>query len=169
MKTGNNLTDEWETLSLCKSCNCMTKTLAGKCGKCGALKTKTKSELENNDIEYLESLLRSWISQPSVLEKVLELINANYVPISEVEERVESKMRYRLAQLDWIMILHNAIESRPTSWREDPVYEYRNASDEIWLQVHKEMGLSLFSEKQLKKLKKLKRFLDNTNEDINKT
>ena len=28
-------------ISLCKNCNCMTKTIEGKCGKCGASKTAT--------------------------------------------------------------------------------------------------------------------------------
>ena len=27
-----------EDISLCKSCYCMTKTIKGKCGKCGARK-----------------------------------------------------------------------------------------------------------------------------------
>ena len=47
--------------------------------------------------------------------------------------------------LDWKQILHKAIQSRPTSWRvENPVAEYRNASDCIAGQVvsaMKEKGL----------------------------
>ncbi len=34
-------------------------------------------------------------------------------------------------RLDWIKILDTAIKNRRTSWGEDPVYEWRNASDEI--------------------------------------
>jgi len=42
--------------------------------------------------------------------------------------------------LDWKQILHKAIQSRPTSWRvENPVAEYRNASDCIAQQVISEM------------------------------
>jgi len=38
--------------------------------------------------------------------------------------------------LDWPQILHKAIQSRPTSWHdENPVAEYRNASDCIASQV----------------------------------
>lgn len=30
--------DFYEDISVCKSCHCMTHTVAGRCGKCGALK-----------------------------------------------------------------------------------------------------------------------------------
>ena len=46
--------------------------------------------------------------------------------------KYSSQLSYDLARLDWILILHNAIESRPTSWGERPVVEWRNASDEVW-------------------------------------
>ena len=42
--------------------------------------------------------------------------------------------------LDWKQILSRAIQSRPTSWRvENPVTEYRNASDCIASEVIQEM------------------------------
>ena len=42
--------------------------------------------------------------------------------------------------LDWKQILYKAVQSRPTSWRvENPVTEYRNASDCIAQQVIHEM------------------------------
>lgn len=42
--------------------------------------------------------------------------------------------------LDWRQILYKAVQSRPTSWRVDnPVGEYRNASDCIAQQVIQEM------------------------------
>lgn len=41
------------------------------------------------------------------------------------------ELEYELALLDWIAILARAIESRPTSWGQDPVIEWRNASDEV--------------------------------------
>ena len=40
-------------------------------------------------------------------------------------------LRIELFQLDWIKILDRAIKMRPTSWKKDPVLEWRNASDEI--------------------------------------
>ena len=33
--------------------------------------------------------------------------------------------------LDWSKILYNAIQSRKLSWNENPVKEWRNASDEV--------------------------------------
>ena len=44
-----------------------------------------------------------------------------------------------LACLDWIKILDDAIENRPTSWSEFPVSEWKNASDETFMSVLKEM------------------------------
>jgi hypothetical protein len=41
------------------------------------------------------------------------------------------ELKYQLYTLDWIGILKAAIESRPTSWGDDPVREWRNASDEV--------------------------------------
>jgi len=41
------------------------------------------------------------------------------------------EIRVQLYQLDWIQILAEAIRMRPTSWNENPVREWRNASDEI--------------------------------------
>lgn len=37
-----------------------------------------------------------------------------------------------LARLDWSKILRNAIENRRSSWGNDVVREWRNASDEIF-------------------------------------
>lgn len=41
-------------------------------------------------------------------------------------------LKYELAKLDWIKILKDAIESRPTSWGTDIVREWRNAGDEVY-------------------------------------
>ena len=40
-----------------------------------------------------------------------------------------------LARLDWREVLRYAIESRPTSWSEKPVVEWRNAGDTIFCGV----------------------------------
>jgi len=37
-----------------------------------------------------------------------------------------------LARLDWRLILMDAVKSRPTSWSERPVTEWRNAGDCIF-------------------------------------
>ncbi len=44
----------------------------------------------------------------------------------------EEKLKQKIARLDWIKILDNAIKIRPTSWGTDIVREWRNASDTIW-------------------------------------
>ncbi len=51
------------------------------------------------------------------------LIADNYI-----EKR---ELRRILFKLDWKEILYNAIKNRPTSWNENPVLEWRNASDTI--------------------------------------
>lgn len=48
-------------------------------------------------------------------------------------------VRGLIHNLNWSKILHSAIESRKTSWKEDPVYEWRNASDEICMAFFREM------------------------------
>lgn len=45
----------------------------------------------------------------------------------------------KLQKLDWKKILHNAIQNRRTAWNENPVKEWRNASDEICLEAIKEL------------------------------
>lgn len=44
---------------------------------------------------------------------------------------MNSKVEQVLYSLDWIKILHKAIENRRSSWGERPVVEWRNASDEV--------------------------------------
>jgi hypothetical protein len=43
----------------------------------------------------------------------------------------KDKLKMILYRLDWIKILDRAIKMRPTSWNDNPVREWRNASDEI--------------------------------------
>ncbi len=45
------------------------------------------------------------------------------------------KLRLILHNLDWIKILDKAINHRKTSWKQDPVVEWRNASDEVCMAV----------------------------------
>lgn len=47
------------------------------------------------------------------------------------EIEIRERTRLELYRLDWIKILKTAIENRRTSWGEDVVREWRNASDEI--------------------------------------
>ena len=47
------------------------------------------------------------------------------------ELQIREIVRLELYRLDWINILKKAIASRRTSWGEDVVREWRNASDEI--------------------------------------
>lgn len=49
------------------------------------------------------------------------------------------EMRTLIHTLNWSKILHSAIESRKTSWRADPVIEWRNASDEVCMAFFREM------------------------------
>jgi len=45
---------------------------------------------------------------------------------AEKEEVVDS-----LYKLDWIIIMRDAIEMRPSSWNQNPIREWRNSSDEV--------------------------------------
>lgn len=57
------------------------------------------------------------------------------------------KIRDEIERLNWIKILDSAIKSRPTSWREDPVFEYRNASDEVkWAIMRACYGAGIFND-----------------------
>jgi hypothetical protein len=44
-----------------------------------------------------------------------------------------------LAPIDWRNILINAIKSRPSSWGENPVREWRNAGDTIYCALISEL------------------------------
>ena len=52
-----------------------------------------------------------------------------------IEKRETWKLRDVLYSLDWSKILKDAIDRRKTSWNENPVKEWRNASDEIGTSV----------------------------------
>ena len=47
------------------------------------------------------------------------------------EKQIRAKIKQEIYQLNWIKILDEAIKSRPSSWNDNPVREWRNASDEI--------------------------------------
>jgi hypothetical protein len=57
------------------------------------------------------------------------------------EERVNISIE--LMQLDWIKILNEAIKMRESSWNDNPVREWRNASDEICGAVLRAMKMTL--------------------------
>ena len=40
-------------------------------------------------------------------------------------------LKSRMYRLNWVKIIQRAVKSRPTSWGENPVVEWRNASDEV--------------------------------------
>lgn len=46
-----------------------------------------------------------------------------------------TRARDSLDDLNWIDILHKAIQNRKTSWNDNPVWEWRNAGDEILFAV----------------------------------
>jgi hypothetical protein len=53
----------------------------------------------------------------------------------DLQDIDKERIKAKLARLDWIKILDNAIKSRPTSWNDNPVREWRNASDEVYMAV----------------------------------
>ena len=65
----------------------------------------------------------------------------------------QEKLRYKMAKLNWILILKAATDGRRTSWAENPVVEWRNASDEVYMAVINAMeraGILPNSRKELK-------------------
>lgn len=65
-----------------------------------------------------------------------------YIPeVNKLQyNKIEQVSISDMYSLDWKQILDKAVQSRPTSWRVDnPVAEYRNASDCIAQQVIQEM------------------------------
>ena len=80
-----------------------------------------------------------------------EIANARW------EER--EKVKYQLLKLDWIKILHEAIEGRKTSFGIYPIREWRNASDQIcgsMVRHAEEKGIfrGFFTEIRTKRIKK---------------
>lgn len=61
----------------------------------------------------------------------LEVIDFISQLLLQTEDRVREEIKTDLYQLDWIRILKRAIDSRPRSWSDNPVLEFRNASDEV--------------------------------------
>ena len=53
------------------------------------------------------------------------------LPKLNLTTKQKRDLKTLLYRLNWIKILDEAIKMRPTSWKENPVTEYRNASDEI--------------------------------------
>jgi len=70
------------------------------------------------------------------------------------ELEIREKIRLELYRLDWIIILKKAIEARRTSWGEDIIREWRNASDEVLsalMEVAEEARIFLTFEQRVKK------------------
>lgn len=64
--------------------------------------------------------------------------------VMEREKEERDRIYYGLQKLDWIKVLDMAIKMRPTSWGDNPVWEWRNAGDTIlWslMAIAKEQGL----------------------------
>lgn len=66
--------------------------------------------------------------------------------LNKEASRVEDDIKWRLTKLNWIKILDGAIKNRPTSWNDDPVREWRNASDEIWGSIMRAMRWDIVSD-----------------------
>jgi len=47
------------------------------------------------------------------------------------KDEIEQKVRDAFRKIEWIKVLSEAINSRPSSWGNDVVREWRNASDEL--------------------------------------
>ena len=47
------------------------------------------------------------------------------------KQEAKKEFKQIIYQLDWIKIMNNAINSRKTSWNDNPIREWRNASDEV--------------------------------------
>ena len=89
-----------EKISLCGSCNCMTKTIKGKCGKCKAEKSE-RSFTEAEVLEIIQNLPRVQKSLQvalqtvlSVLEDVAMVIRA--IPPDLIKKAVELDMEQKL-------------------------------------------------------------------------
>ena len=85
--------------------------------------------------------------------------------------KTEERIYHKIWRLDWIKILDRAIKMRPTSWRENPVSEYRNASDEILSALmHFAKEANLFPEfykSERKSMEKLKAEIKKADENGN--
>jgi len=59
----------------------------------------------------------------------------------EKRETYYKELKTDLGRLNWKRILRNAIEGRRSSWGPDPiVYEWRNAADEVFSAVVRELA-----------------------------
>ncbi len=92
---------------------------------------------------------------PKTEEVREDVTNANYVSGFKKGIEVErEKIMYAIWRLDWIKIMNTAIKVRPTSWNEDPIREWRNASDEVVGALMNEATKKDIFEDQWKKAKK---------------
>jgi len=73
-----------------------------------------------------------------------------------MEDELKTKIRNELSKLNWIDVLNDAISSRSTSWVKNPVMEWRNASDEIYMSVIKHLGLMYFGSTKKERVKDIK-------------
>jgi len=95
-----HLNGKVDQISLCGGCNCMTKTIKGKCGKCKAKKSE-KAYTEAEVLEIIKNLPRIQKSLQialqtvlSVLEDVAMVIRA--IPPEMIREAVELDMEEKL-------------------------------------------------------------------------
>lgn len=119
---------------------------------------------EKDYLEYLNQKgiysvkgLNSRLTGMHHYEDYMEDRTNSYLQLSDEERSREvtisiAELHSMMYQLDWIQILQDAVEARPTSWgvQEDEEYkavaEWRNASDELIAPVWKNLYHKIESE-----------------------
>jgi len=74
--------------------------------------------------------------------------------LKEIEKKKISvgELRQILYRLDWKKIMYDAYRMRPSSWREDPILEWRNASDCVCFAVMDALEKALYKKLTGKKV-----------------
>jgi hypothetical protein len=93
---------------------------------------KTKEEKLVSTVQKIinDAILLGETRQDTPKNK-FELDQRIYILLKQQREEIKNV----LYGLNWIKILNDAIKSRPLSWNDNPVREWRNASDEICFEV----------------------------------
>lgn len=89
-----------------------------------------------------ERRIRNILLQTIMFDTYMRDEDGDFVPIRWEESplldqavdrisELHDNTKYDIYKLNWIRILSDAVKARPTSWKLDPIFEYRNASDEV--------------------------------------
>jgi len=74
-----------------------------------------------------------------ITDVLMDFFLPHLISSDEIKREEQRRLVGEIYRANWIKILSNATKNRPTSWGDDAVREWRNASDEVLMALMSEL------------------------------